>query len=205
MEVNLRNMAYDVQDLEMLALIKGYHEKAMAAFITKMGEKLSESQKELLAMPMELALSNALRSSGGNARSGKLVTLNYRLLKQNMNDLEWIYVHELAHIVCQRLYRSERGHGNIWKAVNSYMGFEPSRTHKMNTEGIVKKQTRYVYHCGCMVHNVSKIKHNRLEAGAKYRCTKCRGALAQPSDELLEMMKKVGIQVGEVKEKRLIG
>jgi SprT protein len=112
------------------------------------------------------------------------VTLNHRLMKQNMNDLEWIYVHELAHIICQRLYPRERGHGRTWKFINTVLGFEPSRTHALNTEGLKAKRTKYNYRCNCRIHSVGATIHKRISSGARYTCKDCKFALTKPSDEV---------------------
>jgi len=204
MEVCLGKTAYDVQDQEMFSLIESYHNKAIAKFMEAVGDKLTESQKKTMECPVRVTLSNSLRTSGGNARMGMFITLNYRLMKQNMNDLEWIYVHELAHIICQRLYPREKGHGRTWKSVNSLLGFDPKRTHRLNTEGLAPKTKTFVYHCGCMTHTVSARKHKMMQSGRSRICKSCRGTLVLPSNEILEMMKKVGITT-EPSEQRLIG
>lgn len=203
MEVCLGKMAYDVQDQEMFSLIESYHNKAMASFMEKLGDRLTESQKKTLACPVRVTLSNSLRTSGGNARMGMFITLNYRLMKQNMGDLEWIYAHELAHIICQRLYPREKGHGRTWKSVNSLLGFTPTRTHRLNTEGLAPKTKTYVYHCGCMTHTVSARKHSMMQSGRSRICKRCRGTLALPSNETMEMMKKMGMSTES--SERLIG
>lgn len=204
MELCFGKMSSDVQDSEMFSLLSDYHAKAMSKFMSYMGSRLTEEQKQKLSAPLKITLSKSLRSSGGNASKGMFITLNYRLMKQNMADLEWIYVHELAHIICQRIYTFERGHGGTWRQVNSAMGFEPSRTHSLNTEGLTPKMKTYNYHCGCQVHKVSARKHNSIQGGRGRICRKCKGALVTPSGEILEMMKKVGMKF-ESEKRSLVG
>lgn len=207
MQLVLGRSASDVQDEEMFSKIQEYHEKAMKLFLENLGNHIPEKYKGSLDCPLRVILSKSLRTSGGNAKQGMFITLNYRLFKQNPDDLEWVYVHELAHIICQRFFHSERGHGRWWQAVNRSMGFEPQRTHNLNVEGLSGNRREFRYYCGCTVHTVSAIKHNRMMKGQGRRCKSCKGSLHIPdsNSEVAQHYAKLGLSFGEVTKKSMIG
>lgn len=163
------------KDLDMQKKIIEFHEKAM--------EKLKEKRPELFEKDnfkrsVRIVLNHRMRSCAGKARSGNVVEINYRLHKDNPQELEDTYVHELAHIVCQRCYPRERGHGYTWQNVMSNMGLVPTRTHNLDVSKYKAKRKKYIYACSCRNDiELSSVRHGKINKGASYTCTRCRTSL----------------------------
>lgn len=129
MELNFGKMAYDMRDAEMEAQIAVIHQEAMEVFWKK-NPNLSEEEKSELSKPFKVTLTNALRRAGGNANKFS-IKLNYRLLKVNPNVLKEVYVHELAHVLSERLHAATGekgmvGHGHKWKVMMLKLGQVPN-------------------------------------------------------------------------------
>lgn len=81
--------------------------------------------------------------------------------------------HELAHMVVYRLYgRRVRPHGREWEAVMALFGAKPERCHQYAVEP-VRRVTSYEYHCFCRVHQLSAVRHARVQRGGRYVCQCC--------------------------------
>jgi len=89
--------------------------------------------------------------------------------------------HEVAHYVCDRLYglRNIRPHGREWQAVMRLFGVEPRRTCSYDLEGIPQRQQRrHRYRCACREHQVTTVRHKRIQQGrAQYLCKSCKQPL----------------------------
>jgi SprT protein len=89
--------------------------------------------------------------------------------------------HELAHLVVFHLRPRRRTppHGALWQRImREWFGVEPERTHRFGTEGVrARRQRRWRYRCGCTEHVLTTVRHNRVRAGQRYLCRRCRGAL----------------------------
>ncbi len=118
------------------------------------------------------------------------IDLNPILLNENPDEmLNKIVPHEMAHHVVHQLYEKDyrrfpKPHGNEWRIVMMNFGLDPDRCHKMDTSTIRHMQNNgfeYVYKCNCSVHNLSKIRHNRIQNGTRYSCNKCKSRLVLDS------------------------
>jgi len=89
--------------------------------------------------------------------------------------------HEVAHYICDQLYglRNIRPHGREWQAMMRLFGVEPRRTCSYDLEGIPqRRQQRHPYRCACREHQVSTVRHKRIQAGrAQYLCRSCKQPL----------------------------
>ena len=89
--------------------------------------------------------------------------------------------HEVAHYVVDRLFgmRNVRPHGKEWQNVMAAFGCEATRTCEFDLSGIpVRRQKRYGYQCDCGNHQLSTIRHNKIQRGkVSYRCGKCHSVL----------------------------
>jgi SprT protein len=58
-------------------------------------------------------------------------------------------------------------------------GVEPRRTCSYDLEGIPqRRQQRHTYRCGCREHQVSTVRHRRIQQGrAQYLCRSCKQPL----------------------------
>ena len=85
--------------------------------------------------------------------------------------------HEVAHYVTDVIYglSTIRPHGNEWQLVMRDFGVEPRVTGRYDLTGIpVRRQQRFSYSCGCMDHQVSCNRHNKIRAGKMaYYCRNC--------------------------------
>lgn len=110
------------------------------------------------------------------------IDINPILLNENEIDIiKQTVPHEMAHCVVNQLYPNERlAHGYEWQSVMRLFGLSPERCHNMNTSTITIIKNggmEYHYNCGCMVHKLTKIKHNRMQRGVGYRCNRCKQPL----------------------------
>ena len=93
--------------------------------------------------------------------------------------LRQVVPHEVAHLVARTLYGPRiKPHGAEWRAVMTDLGAEPARCHAFDTSAEpLRRLRRFDYHCGCRVHRLTSIRHNRATRGAVYRCRACGGRL----------------------------
>ncbi|MBL1278592.1 MAG: SprT-like domain-containing protein [Ectothiorhodospiraceae bacterium] len=85
--------------------------------------------------------------------------------------------HEVAHYVSDVIFgfKNILPHGNEWKAIMQSLGVEPQVTGNYDLSGIVvRQQRRFSYNCGCMEHELTSVRHNRIVyKNAHYLCRKC--------------------------------
>lgn len=89
--------------------------------------------------------------------------------------------HEVAHYVTDCLYglARVRPHGAEWRAVMRALGASVRVTARYDLSGLpLRRQQRFSYRCGCTSHQLSAVRHNRVQRGeAVYLCRKCRAAI----------------------------
>ncbi len=118
----------------------------------------------------------------------RLIRYNpYIFAKYFDDNLATTVPHEVAHYVVDVLYRagSVRPHGAEWQRVMRSLGAEPQVTGNYDLSGVpIRRQKRYSYRCGCMTHQVSSARHNRMVHNrARYYCRRCKSALAPVQNE----------------------
>lgn len=113
------------------------------------------------------------------ASQDNCVYLNHDLFRKNKKRfLDEIIPHEVAHLVSEALSPKESPHGGTWKIVmRSIFNLKPERCHSMETKGIGRITKKFLYICACKKHEVGAIRHNKVESGKKFRCTKCKKEL----------------------------
>ncbi len=96
--------------------------------------------------------------------------------------------HEVAHYVSDILFgiKNIRPHGKEWQAIMYTLGVEPKVTGNYDLSGIpLKRQRRFAYLCGCMTHQLTTVRHNKIASGkAHYFCQKCNGPLSRQSESV---------------------
>ena len=129
-----------------------------------------------------------LRGTTGGTYSSKKDELAFNgvLMRENPEEY-WNQVipHEVAHKVQRDVYGHYRHgkrvmpHGREWKAIMRLFGLNPDRCHKMDVSNArVRRVARnYTYKCRCQTHNLTKVRHNRIQQGIKYRCGTCKNPL----------------------------
>ncbi len=89
--------------------------------------------------------------------------------------------HEVAHYVTDCLYGLSRvrPHGAEWQAVVHALGASARVTGCYDLSGLpLRRQRRFAYRCGCSSHQLSTVRHNRVQRGeAMYLCRQCREAI----------------------------
>ena len=70
-------------------------------------------------------------------------------------------------------------HGKEWKSVITALGGDPVATGDYSLDGIpVRQYQRFAYQCGCRTHQLTIIRHRRVQADkANYRCRHCGESL----------------------------
>jgi SprT protein len=158
-------------DPDFKSKIQDCHSKAMQALKDK---NLNFSDEMI-----HVSFNNRMRSTAGRAWVIKQkIELNFRLLSENLSELETTYLHELAHIVAQALYGNrERGHGYLWAGIMATFGLPPERCHTLETKHLRRKRTRYIYSCSGCAQTTSNHQFNltpqKHKNGNRYRCTSC--------------------------------
>lgn len=93
--------------------------------------------------------------------------------------------HEVAHYVADILYgiKQIKPHGVEWQDIMLAFGVVPKATGDYDLTGIpVRRQQRFHYRCGCMNHQITASRHNRIRRGhAAYHCRRCGSVLVAQS------------------------
>jgi len=118
--------------------------------------------------------------TAGQVRMGKgartLIRYNLELLRRETADfLARTVPHEVAHVLAYRRYGSRiRAHGPEWQRIMRELGAEPTRCHDYDVHGLDARRLQYFdYHCSCMRHQLSSIRHNKVAKGQRYLCKRC--------------------------------
>lgn len=152
--------------------IQAYHAEAI------------ERMPEIADIEIYTHLNERMRSNGGTAsvRGGVgYISLNYRLHRDNgWTKLKQTYLHELAHVVQRLKYGSKvKSHGVEWQRIMRQLGANPERCHDMDVSAYKQKRKRISYKCGCQVHQLTTIRHNKILRGAGYTCKSCKQKLVR--------------------------
>ena len=110
------------------------------------------------------------------ARGRYLIRYNLELLKRGGIDfIERTIPHEVAHVLAYHRHGPKiRPHGREWKGIMRQLGAEPTRCHHYDVSGLGARRLRHFqYHCSCMEHQLSSIRHNKVAKGQRYLCRRC--------------------------------
>lgn len=156
--------------------------------------ELQKYAKSTWNLDVQVSISYALdsaRAVGSYQPLYKRILLNEKLLEEYGElYIEDTVVHEFVHAVIHCLYPSGRDgwgkkvhhHGKQFRAVCSHYGNDGSaRTALFNDSKTMKKpkrHRRFTYKCGCNTHEISTVRHNRIQSGKQsFRCNKCSSSL----------------------------
>lgn len=109
-----------------------------------------------------------------------LIRYNNALLARHPDEfLARTVPHETAHVVAFSLFGPRvQPHGPEWQAIMGLFGASPERCHSYNIDGLqTRRLRRYSYRCACRTHELTSIRHNRIQSGQVYRCRTCGTAL----------------------------
>jgi len=89
--------------------------------------------------------------------------------------------HEVAHYVVYSIWgiKKVKPHGKEWKQVMTLFGVKPDVTSNYDVTGLpLHRQKQFNYSCGCMIHQLSTTRHNKVQKKkAVYKCRKCLQSL----------------------------
>ena len=148
-------------------------------------DKLSALRKkvwELFGVSVNPEVSFDLRGqAAGQANYPKnKIRFNRDLLEKYTDEfVSQTVPHEFAHLVAYSKFgRRIRPHGVEWKSVMVALGVKPVRTHSFEVIP-ARRLKRFPYKCNCfdLFHELSTIRHNRIQRGKLYICKKCGKAL----------------------------
>ena len=71
-----------------------------------------------------------------------VVELNPLLLARYPGQVRHVLIHEVAHLVVQRLHGTQSPHGSIWKSYMSKAGESPAATHNLDVSDLRRKRTK---------------------------------------------------------------
>lgn len=133
---------------------------------------------EFPAIPVSFELRGRAAGMYRVQRGRRLIRYNPYLFARYFEDnLANTVPHEVAHYVTDMLHglRNVRPHGREWQAVMRALGARPEVSCRYDLEGIpVRRQRRYGYRCGCTTHQLSTVRHRRVQSGrACYVCRRC--------------------------------
>lgn len=135
-------------------------------------------KKTFLSIPILFDLRG--KCAGMYRRTGRDRYIRYNpwlFAKYYQHSIEQTIPHEVAHYITDCLWtiRRVKPHGKEWRSVMQAFGVEPKVTGDFNLSGIpVRQYQRIEYSCGCKTHELSLIRHRRVQSGqAQYRCKDC--------------------------------
>ena len=131
--------------------------------------------KPVVNMGARAGTAQCRQTRSGNAEY--MVRYNLALYQRDPSAfLEITVPHEVAHIATFVLYPRQRiGHGAAWQAIMHEFGADPARCHRFDTDGLVRRQRRWVYRCNCPDnrHAISTRMHNAIQRGQRRCCVTC--------------------------------
>ncbi len=152
---------------------------ATAATLQQISELLN---KRLAPIPVYFNLSGRAAGMYRVAQDEREIRYNPYLFAKYFDDnLANTVPHEVAHYVADSLYglKNIKPHGVEWQALMRMLGAEPSVTCRYDMAGIPQRRLQRIeYHCGCRSHQLTTIRHNKIQRGqARYLCKGCQNPL----------------------------
>lgn len=114
------------------------------------------------------------------------IAINPEVWLHGEEEIQKTIGHELAHSACSQKYRDIgihiKSHGKEWKSAMTAIGLTTERCHHMPlTPARSLNRVRYECACGCN-HNITERAHRKIQMGASYYCTRCKGFLTRNAD-----------------------
>jgi SprT protein len=100
-----------------------------------------------------------------------------KYFEENLRDT---VPHEVAHYIVHEVYRRRtKPHGEQWKNLMKQFDADPGVTFQLDLDGVPqRRQSSHRYQCGCRIHEISGIRHKRVQRGtARYLCRFCNDDL----------------------------
>lgn len=123
---------------------------------------------------------------GGLARKNQKIRFNPSIFARHYEESCALTIpHEVAHHICYELHgRKTKPHGKEWCNIMQAFGVPAEATCKLDLTGIPQKRLkRFDYVCGCSQHQLTSIRHNRIQRGhSRYACPQCQQLLVRPQN-----------------------
>jgi predicted SprT family Zn-dependent metalloprotease len=125
-------------------------------------------------------IKNPLFALNGKGRGGIIIFATKLFERASQKDREETIIHEVAHILADLKAKRNAGHGPAWMRMMVRLGCEPKRCHKVDTQGLKRRQKRYQLRCSCGWACPVSASHrtkaaNTIQSGEKaYWCPKCQ-------------------------------
>jgi len=169
--------------IEPISSDQQQHVREVTAGYIEQASKLYTRSFELI--PVRFDLKGRAAGMYRVKNSERVIRYNpYLFAKYFEDNVAETVPHEVAHYVIEKLYgvRRVRPHGIEWAEVMREFGVSTKRaSHCYDMKGIpVKVYKRFTYRCGCTTHNVTRRRHNQMQAGmATFACRRCGEAIAE--------------------------
>jgi SprT protein len=114
-------------------------------------------------------------------RSQRMIRYNpYIFARYFSENLSTTVPHEVAHYIVDVLYgmRRTQPHGKEWKNIMGLFNADASVTCNFDLHGLpTRHYQRFDYRCSCRIHELTRIRHNRILRGVRYYCRHCKEEL----------------------------
>lgn len=121
------------------------------------------------------------RSWGGN-KSHATIRFNRLLMQENPQAfIDEVAPHEAAHVIAHQLFGTRiKPHGQEWKMImRTVLNRDPVVTHRFDIARASPKPWLYQCHCPEVKHELSTIRHNRIQRQqTSYMCRQCKAPLS---------------------------
>jgi len=154
-------------------------EQQTAYYIEQANQHL---QLNLSNIPIDFDLKG--RTSGMFVVARDLIRIRYNQIifsKYFEDALINTVAHEVAHYVVHSIWgiNKVKPHGKEWKQVMTIFEVKPEVTSSYDVTDLpLHRQKQFQYTCGCMFHQLSTTRHNKVQnKKAVYKCRKCSQSL----------------------------
>lgn len=111
----------------------------------------------------------------------RYIRYNDRIFARYFSEnIEQTIPHEVAHYTVYEMFgRSAKPHGSEWRKVMQDFGVSAAVTSKLDVDDLAtRKLKRFIYRCACGERELTSIRHNRIQRGARnYGCPRCKQIL----------------------------
>ena len=152
-------------------------------YIEQAAERYNIKSKPLdIVFNLKGRTSGMYRVSHRLGRHSREIRYNsYIFSKYYEDSLNSTVPHEVAHYVSDLIYglNNIKPHGNEWKAIMLDFNADAAVTANYDLTGIPQKKfSLYTYQCSCREHQLSSIRHNKINKKRfRYYCNYCKKLL----------------------------
>jgi predicted SprT family Zn-dependent metalloprotease len=119
-----------------------------------------------------------------NCRTMGIIKMHKKFFVEHQNKLDVMrntYIHELAHVIINRIYGKTQQHNDNWRKLFMIMGGNGETTHK---ENVARYSRPYVYTCQCdKPFHLSAAQHRKntqwikRHGESRYSCHQCNAKI----------------------------